>query len=367
MEFVPGDTLAQRLAATRSGRRHAGLPVGDALAIARQIADALDSAHERGIVHRDLKPANIKIRSDGTVKVLDFGLAKVATGAAAGLDLTRAPTKTAGGTCEGVVVGTAAYMSPEQARGQAVDKRTDIWAFGCVLYEMLTGRRAFAGDSLTDTLAHVIEREPDWRAVPETTPEVVRRLLERCLRKDVRRRLRDIADARIEIDDAIAALSAPTDRTPGVSDRRLRSRSRRWVPIGSIAAIVLASAVGIPWRLWVTDYFWQNPLADARPVRLTDFEGEEVDAAISPDGKFMVFLSNRDGPLDVFVSQIGSGAFTNLTKGEFRPADVGDGPPNRVLWRRRTGLVLARSTTGIADGSFDANGTHDGRHSEALH
>ena len=245
-------------------------------------------------------------------------------------------------------------MSPEQARGQPVDKRTDIWAFGCVLYEMLTGRRAFAGDSLTDTLAHVIEREPDWRAVPETTPEVVRRLLERCLRKDVRRRLRDIADARIEIDDAIAArtATAPTDRTPGVSDRRLRGRSRRWAPIGWIAAIVLASAVGITWRLWVNDYFWQNPLADARPVRLTDFEGEEVDAAISPDGKFMVFLSNRDGPLDVFVSQIGSGAFTNLTKGDFRPPIVGDGPPNRVLGRRRAGLVHAPST-GIPTDRFD--------------
>ena len=110
--------------------------------------------------------------------------------------------------------------------------------------------------------------------------------------------------------------------------------------------------MGITWRLWVNDYFWQNPLADARPVRLTDFEGEEVDAAISPDGKFMVFLSNRDGPLDVFVSQIGSGAFTNLTKGDFRPPIVGDGPPNRVLWRRRAGLVHARPTTGIADGPF---------------
>ena len=217
-------------------------------------------------------------------------------------------------------------MSPEQARGQTVDKRTDIWAFGCVLYEMLTGRRAFAGDSLTDTLAHVIEHEPDWRAVPDTTPEVVRRLLERCLRKDVRRRLRDIADARIEIDDAIGAptaTSAPTDRTRGAVDRRLAGRSRAWALIGWIAAIGLASAAGLIWRLWVTDYFWQNPLADARPVRLTDFEGEEVDAAISPDGKFMIFLSNRDGPLDVFVSQIGSGVFTNLTKGAFRPPTWG--------------------------------------------
>ena len=160
----------------------------------------------------------------------------------------------------------------------------------------------------------MIEREPDWSArLPETTPEVVRRLLERCLRKDVRRRLRDIADARIEIDDAMPL-------TPAVRNQPIPRRSRRWVLIGWIAAVALASAVVVTWRLWVNDYFWQNPLADARPVRLTDFEGEEVDAAISPDGKFMVFLSNRDGPLDVFVSQIGSGAFTNLTKGDFRPA-----------------------------------------------
>jgi serine/threonine protein kinase len=311
LELIEGETLSERV-------RRGPLPVGEALVIAKQIADALDVAHEKGIVHRDLKPANIKIAPDGVVKVLDFGLAKTIADNAA-FTQSVAPDN----TVEGAILGTAAYMSPEQARGQSVDKRTDIWAFGSVLYEMLTGHRAFAGDSLTDTLAHVIEREPDWRAVPETTPEAVRRLLERCLRKDVRRRLRDIADARIEIDDAIAAPTAPRDGTPGVSDRRLRGPSRRWAPIGWIAALVLASAMGIARRPWINDYFWQNPLADARPVRLTDFEGEEVDAAISPDGKFTVFLSNRDGPLDVFVSQIGSGAFTNLTKGNFRSATWG--------------------------------------------
>jgi serine/threonine protein kinase/Tol biopolymer transport system component len=310
MELVPGETLDTIIEAR-------GLRPAHALAIARQICDALEAAHEKGIAHRDLKPANIKVTQDGVVKVLDFGLAKAVVGEF--VNAAHLPTRTSDGTNQGVILGTATYMSPEQARGQPVDKRTDIWAFGCVLYEMLTGRRAFGGDSMTDTLAHVIEREPDWRAVPEATPDVVRRLLERCLRKDVRRRLRDIADARIEIDDAIAAPSAPTDSKPGVSDRQLRGRSRHWTSIGWIAAIVLASAVGITWRLWVNDYFWQNPLADARPVRLTDFEGEEVDAAISPDGKFMVFLSNRDGPFDVFVSQIGSGAFTNLTKGDYRP------------------------------------------------
>jgi serine/threonine protein kinase/Tol biopolymer transport system component len=295
MELVPGDTLDTII-------QPRGITPAHALALARQICDALEAAHEKGIVHRDLKPANVKVTPDGVVKVLDFGLAKATAD-----EFVNAPD----GTKQGVILGTPTYMSPEQARGQPVDRRTDIWAFGCVLYEMLTGRRAFAGDSPTDTLAHVIDRDPDWRAVPETTPEAVRRLLERCLRKDVRQRLRDIADARIEIDDAIAARTVPSDHVP--------DRSRRWAPIGWVAAIVLASAVGVAWRLWVNDYFWQNPLADARPVRLTDFEGEEVDAAISPDGKFMVFLSNRDGPLDVFVSQIGSGAFTNLTKGNFRP------------------------------------------------
>jgi Tol biopolymer transport system component len=310
MELVPGETLD-----TLIQRR--GIRPAHALAIARQICDGLEAAHEKGIVHRDLKPANIKLTPDGVVKVLDFGLAKVSAGEF--VNAAHLPAGSSDGTKQGVILGTATYMSPEQARGQPVDKRTDIWAFGCVLYEMLTGRRAFAGDSLTDTLAHVIEREPDWSAVPGTTPAGVRRLLERCLRKDVRQRLRDIADARMEIDDALAAPTAEAGSTPVVSARRPQRPARRWAPIGWIAAIVLASAVGITWRLWVNDYFWQNPLADARPVRLTDFEGEEVDAAISPDGKFTVFLSNRDGPLDVFVSQIGSGAFTNLTKGGFRP------------------------------------------------
>ena len=309
MELVPGDALDAAIPPQ-------GIKPAQALAIARQICDALEAAHEKGIVHRDLKPANIKVTPDGVVKVLDFGLAKAS---ASDIGNEAQPIGTSDATNQGVILGTATYMSPEQARGHSVDKRTDIWAFGCVLYEMLTGRRAFAGDSMTDTLVHVIDREPDWNAVPATTPEVVRRLLERCLRKDVRQRLRDIADARMEIDDAIAASTALAGSKPAVGDRRVPGPSRRWVLIGSIAAAVLASAAFITWRLRVNDYFWQNPLADARPVRLTDFEGEEVDAAISPDGKVTAFLSNRDGPLDVFVSQIGSGAFTNLTKGDFRP------------------------------------------------
>ena len=171
--------------ATRSpsGSPRGHIAISEALNIARQIADALEAAHEKGIVHRDLKPANIKITPDGVVKVLDFGLAKAASGDASGPDLTQSPTVTIGGTRDGVILGTAAYMSPEQARGKPVDKRTDIWAFGCVLYEMLTGRAAFAGDTISDTIAAILEREPDWRALPAATPPSVTRLLQRCLER----------------------------------------------------------------------------------------------------------------------------------------------------------------------------------------
>ena len=174
LELVDGETLADRL-------RRGPVPVAEALSLARQMADALDAAHERGIVHRDLKPANIKITPEGTVKVLDFGLAKAATGDGAGPDLTHSPTVTVAGTREGVILGTAAYMSPEQARGKPVDKRTDIWAFGCVLYEMLTGRSAFGRDTTTDTLAALVERDPDWSRLPAGLSTNIRRLLQHCL------------------------------------------------------------------------------------------------------------------------------------------------------------------------------------------
>jgi len=218
MELVPGITPAH------------------ALAIARQICDALEAAHEKGIVHRDLKPANIKVTPDDVVKVLDFGLAKVIAGDF--VDAAHLRARPSEGTNEGVILGTATYMSPEQARGQPVDKRTDIWAFGCVLYEMLAGRRAFAGDSLTDTLAHVIEREPDWVAVPETTPEVVRRLLERCLRKV----------------SGSACVTSPmresrsTMRSPPGQRRRHRQTARRAYPIGGRRSVRCAGrrSVGSP-------------------------------------------------------------------------------------------------------------------------
>ena len=213
------------------------MPIPEALAIARQIADALDAAHEKGIVHRDLKPANIKITPDGVVKVLDFGLAKLEI--APGGTLSQSPTLTVGGTRDGIILGTAAYMSPEQARGQAVDKRTDIWAFGCVLYEMLTGRVAFAGNTVSDTIAKILEREPDWSALPAQTPEKVRDLLRRLLEKDSKKRLRDIGDARMELEEALEAPTAtggPATRVRG----RIGSFARAiaWLALGLIAGVL---------------------------------------------------------------------------------------------------------------------------------
>jgi serine/threonine-protein kinase len=199
MELVGGETLGALLARRR-------LEIAETLRIASQIAAALEAAHERGIVHRDLKPANVKITPDGVVKVLDFGLA-LAEPRGDEPDSRVGPTTFA--TSAGVVMGTAAYMSPEQARGRAVDRRTDLWALGCVLFEMLAGRRAFVGETTTDTLVAVLEREPDWAQLPAETPPAVRHLLRRCLEKDARRRLRDAGDARLEIDDALAALATP--------------------------------------------------------------------------------------------------------------------------------------------------------------
>ena len=190
LELVEGPTLADRIA-------KGPIPVDEALPIAKQIAEALEAAHEAGVIHRDLKPANVKVREDGTVKVLDFGLAK-ALDPNPDADPSQSPTLTAAATQMGVIMGTAAYMSPEQAKGKVVDKRADVWAFGAVFYEMLTGRRAFAGDDVTDILAAVVRAEPEWSMLPASTPPVLRRLLCRCLSKDHRQRLQHIGDGRLE-------------------------------------------------------------------------------------------------------------------------------------------------------------------------
>ncbi len=207
MELVEGDDLAQRLA-------RGAMPLDEALAVASQLARALEAAHDQGIVHRDLKPANIKVRADGTAKVLDFGLAKLtddpSTRSGPGTpSLSPTLTSPVGMTAVGMILGTAAYMSPEQARGRTADKRCDVWAFGCVLYEMLAGRRPFGGEDVSEVLAFVITKEPEWNALPAGTPMSLRRLLRRCLEKDPRRRLRDIGDALHDIEEAGAPQPSP--------------------------------------------------------------------------------------------------------------------------------------------------------------
>ncbi len=296
LELVEGDTLAEKLGELSSVKsRVSGLPLDEALSIARQIAEALEAAHEKGIVHRDLKPANIKITPDGVVKVLDFGLAKAFVGDASGPDLSQSPTATAGGTREGMILGTAAYMSPEQARGKPVDKRTDIWAFGCVLYEMLTGRAAFAGETISDTIAAILEREPEWRALPAQTPAGIRQLLRRCLDKDPKRRLRDIGDARIEIDDVQSGLQQDgrVAQAPAGSRRRLA-----WTSALALIALI-AAAMGV-WALRPA------PTAPEARLEINTPPTRDPSLAISPDGLKIVFVGRSAGQSQLWLRSLDS-------------------------------------------------------------
>jgi len=286
MELVEGPTLADRI---KSGP----IPIDEALRIARQIADALEYAHERGIVHRDLKPANVKVTKDDTVKVLDFGLAKALEGDASSIDIANSPTMSRMATQAGVLLGTAAYMSPEQAKGKVVDRRADIWAFGCVLYEMLTGKMAFRGESVTDTLAAVIKEDPNWELLPAATPMRVRVLLQRCLQKDPKQRLRDIGDARISLDEVLS--SAPDETVAAAGPSLVKAR---WLSsaIGLAGLAIGAAIAGFA--------AWNLKPAPAKPVirtvinlpagqRLAGLENLAL--ALSPDGTKLAYVATTQG------------------------------------------------------------------------
>ena len=303
LELVDGQTLADTLAdVSRQRSQGPGLPIRNALSIARQIAEALDIAHEKGIIHRDLKPANIKITPDGVVKVLDFGLAKTA-GDGSAPDITHSPTKTGNHTSDGAVMGTPGYMSPEQARGQVVDKRTDIWAFGCVLYEMLTGHVAFKGSTVSDIIVAVLGSEPKWDALPGETPASVRLLLQRCLDKDPKRRLRDLGDVRFEIDE-VGSHAVPGTRQP-------RPAYRAVLPIVA-TFVLLAGGAGL--------FYLAKPTvpvtSPSEYIQLTNFTDSASAPSLSPDGRMVTFKRGDTSflsPGQIFVKLLPNGESVQLT------------------------------------------------------
>jgi eukaryotic-like serine/threonine-protein kinase len=384
MELVEGETLADRIV-------RGPIPLEEALPIARQIAEALEAAHEQGIIHRDLKPANVKVRSDGTVKVLDFGLAKLTGPAEASPhvpnvgpgfsrpEATASPTITTPAmTMAGVILGTAAYMSPEQAKGRLADTRSDIWAFGCVLYEMLTGQRAFGGADVTDTLAFVIMKDPDWTRLPAATPPSIRRLLRRTLEKDRKRRLSDAADARLDIEDARVDSDA-------AQPRPAKRQWRMWVAAGVFLVI---AAVSLPFAI----VHLRESVPEEHPIRFDVLMPEKVNVvgappAISPDGTSLAFAASQGGRTQLWLRRIDSTVAQPLAGtegadylfwspdsrsiaffagGKLRKIDASGGPPQTLCdapvgrggdWNQNGVIVFAPTASGPLHRVASSGGT----------
>ncbi|HJZ71895.1 MAG TPA: serine/threonine-protein kinase [Vicinamibacterales bacterium] len=361
MELVPGPTLADRL-------KHGPLSLARALNVSRQLVEALDAAHQRGVIHRDLKPANIKVSDDGRVKILDFGLAKSLT-EEPGAESEPPSTVTAiqAGSQAVVVMGTPAYMSPEQARGAAVDRRADIWAFGCVVYEMFTGSRAFDGETPSDAIAAVLEREPGWSALPSDTPGPVQALLRRCLQKDAARRLRDIGDARFDIEEARAP-SVATPREEGTAPRRARAVIAVGTALMLVAAIAASryaqSTTGIS---DVLQFRLSAPLDAQFPL--------PPQFAVSPNGRLITFVATYKGsralwlrsldavdakplagtegaaypfwsPDSQFAAFFGQGKLKKLKVSGGQPVDLADASlPSGGTWNKDNDIVFAPTPT----------------------
>ena len=362
MELIDGPTLADRIA-------QGAIPIDEALPIARQIAEALEAAHEQGIIHRDLKPANIKVRPDGAVTVLDFGLAKAMEPAGApGANVTLSPTLSMQATMAGVILGTAAYMSPEQARGKTVDKRADIWAFGCVLYEMLTARRPFEDEDVSLTLSKVLQREPDFDAFPAQVPARVRQTIRLCLRKPLRERIPDIGAVRLALEGAFETAASHAS-TPASS-----SRGSRLAWLVAAAAVIGAAGLAIP----AMRYLREAPptaLAETRTEILTPSITDPTSFALSPDGRQLVFVASGDGQSRLWLRSLAattaqplpgteralypfwspdSGSIGFFADGKLKRLDLGAGQPQALAdavprgggWSSDGVILFAKSTFG---------------------